>query len=102
MRADVMAGVLFCGTIYFGAQVFTGDHGLVAWSENQETEAVLRVERDRLAADVARLEDRIARLTPPFIDDDYLEELARAQSLSAADERLTHLANARLVPASGD
>ena len=91
MNANVWSVVVFCATLYFGAQAFTGENGLMEWSDRQEREAELIKVRDDLSAEVARLTDEIERLTGSVIDDDFLEELARAQSLSASDERMTHL-----------
>ena len=72
--------------MYFAYHTVNGNHGLHAWAELRDREAMLQPVADGLALDRARLERRVASLRPGNIDPDLLDEKVR-QSLGFSDEK---------------
>jgi cell division protein FtsB len=71
----VMAGLLIG---YFGANAYSGNHGLRAKQDIDEQIGGLSVERDRLKAERVKWERRVALLRSESLDPDMLDERARA------------------------
>lgn len=72
------ASVLLAALIlYLGANVLTGQDGLVSWFRLQAQERVLLQQRAALQERRVQLLDRVGRLRPESLDLDYLEERAR-------------------------
>jgi cell division protein FtsB len=71
----VMAGLLIG---YFGANAYSGNHGLRAKQDIDEQTAGLNAELDRLKAERAKWERRVALLKSESLDPDMLDERARA------------------------
>jgi cell division protein FtsB len=71
----VMAGLLIG---YFGANAYSGNHGLRAKQDIDEQIGGLSVERDRLKTERAKWERRVALLKSESLDPDMLDERARA------------------------
>ena len=74
--------VLFFSAAFALASYFTfaavqGNHGLFQRIETEAEIAQLRATRDRLAADLARIENRTLRLSDAFLDLDLLDQQAR-------------------------
>lgn len=63
--------------LYLGANVLTGQDGLVSWFRLQAQERVLLQQRAALQERRVQLLDRVGRLRPESLDLDYLEERAR-------------------------
>jgi cell division protein FtsB len=65
--------------LYLAAHGLTGRQGLVSYVALQEREETLLAEQAELGAEIARLQDRAARLRTEggTFDRDYLEERAR-------------------------
>ena len=64
-----------------------GEHGLFNRIQIEADSAALRVERDRLADELAEIENRTHRLSDAYLDLDLLDEQARAVlGLSRPDE----------------
>lgn len=62
---------------YFGVNAYNGDRGLKAKEDIDRQTATLTVELDRLKAEQAQWERRIALLKPDDLDPDMLDERAR-------------------------
>jgi len=62
---------------YFGINAYTGNHGLKARHEIDAQIADLTAERDRLRAEHARWQRRVALLKPDRLDPDMLDQEAR-------------------------
>ena len=62
---------------YFTFAAVQGNHGLFQRIETKAELAELRVTRDRLAADLAQLENRTRRMSDGFLDLDLLDEQLR-------------------------
>jgi len=62
---------------YFGVNAFTGNHGLKAKQDLDLQIAELTRERDRLKADRAQWDRRVALLRSASLDPDMLDERAR-------------------------
>lgn len=54
-----------------------GEHGLFRRIQIEADTAALRVERDRLAQDLAEIENRTRRMSDSFLDLDLLDQQAR-------------------------
>lgn len=70
--------------LYTANQLFYGERGIVTWRVMQTQNAQLRTDIEDLKADIARLERDIDHLKPKkdskgrlYVDDDFLDELAR-------------------------
>ncbi|MES2846056.1 MAG: septum formation initiator family protein [Pseudomonadota bacterium] len=62
---------------YFTFAAVQGDYGLFRQVQLEAEAEVLQAERDRLAEDLAALENRTRRLSDEFLDLDLLDEQAR-------------------------
>jgi cell division protein FtsB len=62
---------------YFTFAAVQGDYGLFRQVQLEAEAEVLHAERDRLAEDLAALENRTRRLSDEFLDLDLLDEQAR-------------------------
>lgn len=72
---------------YFTFAAVHGNNGLFQRIETEAEITALRATRDRLAADLARIENRTRRLSDDYLDLDLLDERARAVlGLLRADE----------------
>ena len=72
---------------YFGYHAFTGAFGIWAMDRLEQDAVGLSAERDKLAADRAALEQRVAALRPPKLDADLIDQEARrALNLIRPDE----------------
>ncbi|MFA7433982.1 MAG: septum formation initiator family protein [Gemmobacter sp.] len=74
--AVALAIVLMLGG-YFTFAAVQGDHGLFRRVQIDAEIRALEAERDRLAAELARLENLTARLSDHWLDLDLLDERAR-------------------------
>jgi len=63
---------------YFGVNAFTGNHGLKAKHDLDQQIAELTRERDKLKAERAGWDRRVALLRSASLDPDLLDERARA------------------------
>ncbi|MCL4188146.1 MAG: septum formation initiator family protein [Rhodobacteraceae bacterium] len=80
--APALGDVLFFGAAFLAASYFTfaavqGDHGLFRRVQLDAETARLAQERDRLAADLAFLQNKTRRLSDDYLDLDLLDEQAR-------------------------
>jgi cell division protein FtsB len=64
---------------YFGANAFSGNHGLKAKQDIDQQVALLSTELSRLQVERVQWERRVALLKSRGIDPDMLDERARAQ-----------------------
>ena len=71
----VILGLLI---FYFGFQALTGDRGILAWTNRNETLAARGAELKRLQAERAELEVRARLLRDSSLSKDLLEERARS------------------------
>ena len=79
--------VAFSLGAYFTFAAVQGDYGLFRRAEIQAESASLAAERDRLEAQVARMENLTRRLSDDYLDLDLLDEQARdVLGLLRADE----------------
>lgn len=69
--------VMFSLGIYFMFASVQGDFGLFRRVEIEAEAATLAAERDRLAAEVAALENKTHRLSDTYLDLDLLDSQAR-------------------------
>lgn len=63
---------------YFTFAAVQGDYGVFRQVEIAAEAEVLRAERDRLAAELAEMENRTRRLSDDYLDIDLLDEQARS------------------------
>lgn len=80
--APALGDVFFFVAAFLAASYFTfaavqGDHGLFRRIEIDAEAAGLAAERDRLAADLAQLQNKTRRLSDGYLDLDLLDEQAR-------------------------
>ncbi len=74
---------------YFTFAAVQGDYGVFRQVEIAAEAEVLRSERDRLAAELAEMENRTRRLSDDYLDIDLLDEQAReVLGYARADEIL--------------
>ena len=64
-------------SVYFVLAAVQGEFGLIRRMEVQAEADALRIERDLLRAEVARMENLAKRLSDDFLDLDLLDEQAR-------------------------
>ena len=62
---------------YFSFAAIQGDYGVLRRMQIEAEAADLAAERDRLAAEVARMENLTRRLSDDFLDLDLLDQQAR-------------------------
>ncbi|PQO21901.1 septum formation initiator precursor [Rhodobacteraceae bacterium WD3A24] len=81
-RAPLGAMIYFAvsgaAALYFTFSAVQGDHGLFNRIQIEAETAELRAERDRLAAELDRMENLTRRLSDDYLDLDLLDERARA------------------------
>ena len=68
---------MFSLGLYFTFASVQGDYGLFKRVQIEAEAATLRIEKDRLAAEVASLENKTMRMSDEFLDLDLLDEQAR-------------------------
>jgi cell division protein FtsB len=68
---------------YFAWHAVNGSRGLLAWQQYNQELAAAQAEIERLRAERAALEHKVARLRASALDPDLLDELAR-RTLSLA------------------
>jgi cell division protein FtsB len=78
---------------YFGVNAFNGDRGLKAKEDIERQMATLTAELDRLQAEQAQWERRIALLKSDDLDPDMLDERARTLLDYAGPHDLTLMLN---------
>jgi cell division protein FtsB len=83
---------------YFGVNAYNGDRGLKAKGNIDRQMAALTAELDRLQAEQAQWERRIALLESNDLDPDLLDEQARALLDYADPHDLTLMLNAKPLP----
>ncbi len=72
---------------YFSFTAMQGDHGVFRRVEIEAEARALAQERDRLALDVARMENLTRRLSDNYLDLDLLDQQARdVLGMARADE----------------
>jgi len=81
-RPSVIGAMLLVGAViligfYFTFAAVQGDFGLFRRVEARAEKVRLTVERDRLAAEVARMTNLTLRLSDSYLDLDLLDERAR-------------------------
>lgn len=69
--------VMFSLGLYFAFASVQGDFGLFKRVQIEAEAATLRSEKDRLAAEVASLENKTRRLSDEYLDLDLLDQQAR-------------------------
>ncbi len=74
----VIFGILALLGAYFTFAAVQGNHGVLSRMEIDARTLELKAERDRLARELAALENRTRRLSDDFLDLDLLDERARA------------------------
>lgn len=67
--------ILACG--YFTFAAVQGDYGLLRRVQIRAEAEALRAERDRLAAELAEVQNRTRRLSDAYLDLDLLDEQVR-------------------------
>lgn len=74
-----MAFFLICFTLgsYFGFAAVQGDYGVFRQVQIKAEATDLAVERDRLKAELAELENRTWRMSDQYLDIDLLDEQVR-------------------------
>lgn len=83
--------VMFSLGIYFMFASVQGDFGLFRRVQIEAELTTLNLERDRLAREVAMLENKTRRLSDGFLDLDLLDEQARdVLGLVRPDETVLH------------
>jgi cell division protein FtsB len=91
-RALLLPLLLAAAFVYFFYHLLTGDRGIWVWYGLSEQVQMLEDQNTVLAARVARMERRVARLKPDTLDLDYVDELARQRlGVAAAGERVLYL-----------
>ena len=78
LRPYVPIAILAALIFYFGFQALTGDRGILAWTNRDETLAARTSELKRLQAERADLEVRARLLRDGSLSKDLLEERARS------------------------
>jgi cell division protein FtsB len=78
LRPYIPIAILAALIFYFGFQALTGDRGILAWTNRDETLAARTAELKRLQAERADLEVRTRLLRNNSLSKDLLEERARS------------------------
>ena len=73
----VYFAVMFSLGLYFTFASVQGDFGLFKRVQIEAEAATLRIEKERLAEEVASLENKTMRMSDEFLDLDLLDEQAR-------------------------
>lgn len=73
----VYLALAFALGIYFTFAAVQGDHGLLARVAISDEAATLGAERDRLAAELAEMQNLTRRLSDDYLDLDLLDEQTR-------------------------
>ncbi len=78
--------------LYFFYHLLTGERGIWVWYGLSEQVEVLEDQNSMLAARVARMDRRVARLKPDTLDLDYVDELTRQRlGVVGIGERVLYL-----------
>lgn len=89
--AVLAASGALCLGFYFTFAAVQGDFGVFRRVQATAEKETLRAERDRLKAEVARMENLTHRLSDTYLDLDLLDERARdVLGLVRADEIVIH------------
>lgn len=80
LSVGAMVYVLMACTLgsYFTFAAVQGDYGVFRQVEIAAEAEVLKAERDRLAAELAEIQNRTVRLSDEYLDIDLLDEQARS------------------------
>lgn len=84
IKAAIPPAVLLAIAAYFGWNATQGDHGLKAYSHQQEQLVLVKQELARVTAEAAMWEHRVAGLRSNRLDPDALDEKSR-KLLNLAD-----------------
>lgn len=74
----VLMGVAIILGAYFTLAAVRGDYGVMRRVQINAEAETLKAERDRLAADLARMQNLTHRLSDAYLDIDLLDEQARS------------------------
>jgi cell division protein FtsB len=77
-QVALTAGLLLA-LFYVGQNTLAGRHGLFALIENRQEINLLETELAQVQAERARIERDVELLSPPYVDQDLLDERARAE-----------------------
>ncbi len=75
--AAIYLGAAFMAGSYFAFAAVQGNHGLFQRIETEAEVAELKQARDRLAAELAVVENRTRRMSDDYLDLDLLDQQAR-------------------------
>jgi len=81
---SVLPAVTCAIVAYFGYHAIWGERGMLAYSDVHARLGVQHEQLDQLRAGRQRLEHRIDLMRPGKVDNDLVEELARAQLMEGA------------------
>ncbi|ABA78646.1 septum formation initiator family protein [Rhodobacter sphaeroides] len=76
--ASLYFALAFSLSVYFTFAAVQGDYGVFRQVQIQAEAEALRSERDRIAAELADMENRTRRLSDSYLDLDLLDEQARS------------------------
>jgi len=79
---------LLLALFYVGQNTLAGRHGLLALIENRQEINMLQAELVEVQAERARIQRDVDLLSPPFVDQDLLDERARAELGYAREDEL--------------
>jgi len=77
LGAIVYALIVLGMVVYFTFAAVRGDYGIFRRAEIEAEEKALKVQVDRLDADLARMENLTRRLSDDYLDLDLLDQQAR-------------------------
>ncbi|MGY6411312.1 MAG: FtsB family cell division protein [Alkalilacustris sp.] len=77
LGSAIFFGIAFVVGSYFTFAAVQGNHGLFQRIETQAEIATLRETRDRLASDLAHVQNRTLRMSDGFLDLDLLDQQVR-------------------------
>ncbi len=80
----VLPAMAFAAVSYFGYYAIWGERGMLALTDVEDRLGVQREQLAQLQSDRRRLEHRIQLMRPGSVDNDLVEELARAQLMEGA------------------
>lgn len=90
-----------CIAAYFSYHAINGERGLIAWLQLHQQVKAAHEELDRLATDRKKLERRVALLTNATLDQDMLDERARAMlNFASPTEKVIFLENSSATNAA--